>query len=297
MALPGSVFVVGGDGLIGSALVRRLGQAGAEVFTSSRRPSGAPNTVHLDLAEPASWPDFPRADAAVLCAGNTSIASCAEEKGLATRVNVEAMSELAALLSTHAKMVLLLSSNQVFDGSTARRNRTDAPCPVCEYGRQKASAEAHVLEFPGGAVLRLTKVLTPKVPLLLTWRESLEAGEAITPFENFPLAPVPLDFVIRSILGVLSHGNGGIYQVSGAEDLTYVDLAHTLVRNLGFDTRLVRPMSADAGQLGFAQLPRYSTLEMEVETDQLGLVAPSSDGVLEEVVRGFVSAAPVAAHG
>ena len=146
-------------------------------------------------------------------------------------------------------------------------------------------------------MLRLTKVLTPKVPLLLSWRDSLEAGEAINPFDNFPLAPVALDFVIRAILGVLSHGEGGIYHASGADDLTYVDLAHVLARNLGFDGGLVRPMTAHAEQLGFARLPRYSTLEMEVEANQLGLAAPASDGVLEEVVRSFVSTRPIAAHG
>lgn len=294
--LPGSVLVVGADGLIGAALVQRLSRGGARVLSTSRR-AASHATFHVDLTAPGSWPALPKVDAAVLCAGNTSINACADDPAATAAVNVAGLSALAERLAAQADMVLLLSSNQVFDGSVARRRRADGYGPVCQYGRQKAAAEAHVLGLTGGAVLRLTKVLTPDLPLLTGWCADLAAGRPVTPFDNFPLAPVTLDFAVDTIADILSRGEPGVYQASGAEDLTYADLALALAGHAGADPGLVTPAQAVPAALGFERLPRYSTLEMELEEARFGRAAPASDGVLEEVVRSVTLAGPAIAHG
>lgn len=296
MALPGSVLVAGGDGLIGAELVHRLSGDGVRVFSTSRR--GASTATHqLDLATPGEWPALPKVEAAVLCAANASIGACATKPGESAAVNVAGLSALAERLALQADLVLLLSSNQVFDGSTVRRRRADAYCPVCQYGRQKAAAEANVLALKGGSVLRLTKVLTPDLPLLAGWSADLAAGRPVTPFDNFPLAPVTLGFAVDTVVDILSGGEPGVYQASGADDLTYVDLAYALAGQVGADSALITPVVADPAVLGFERLPRYSTLEMELETGRFGRPAPASDGVLEDVVRSFATAGPSVALG
>lgn len=296
MPLPGSVLVAGAEGLIGAALVRRLSCSGVRVLSTSRRV-GSRNTFHVDLAVPDEWPALPKVDAAVLCAGTTSISACAENPAATAAVNVAGLSALAERLAAQTNMVLLLSSNQVFDGSIARRGRADGYCPVCQYGGQKAAAEAHVLGLAGGAVLRLTKVLTPDLPLLTSWCADLAAGRPVTPFNNFPLAPVTLGFAVETIVDVLSGGEPGVYQASGADDLTYVDLAHALAGHVGADPGLVTPVQAIPAGLGFERLPRYSTLEMALEEARFGRAAPASDSVLEKVVRSIALTGPAVAHG
>ncbi len=286
MPLPQSVLVAGADGVIGAALVQRLGRKGVRVHSTSRR-AASNATFQVDLAAPEAWPAFRRVDVAVLCAANTSIAACAENPTATATVNVAGLSMLADRLAAQAEMVLLLSSNQVFDGAIPRRGRADGTCPVCQYGRQKAAAEAHVLGLTGGAVLRLTKVLTPDIPLLTRWSADLAVGRAVTPFDNFPLAPVTLDFVVDTIVDILSAGEPGVFQASGADDFTYVALARGLAAYMGADPGLVAPVQAVPGELGFERLPRYSTLEMEVEEARFGRAAPASDRVLEEVVRSI----------
>lgn len=296
MPLPGSVLVVGADGLIGAALVRRLSRGGSRVLSTSRR-AASHATFQVDLAAPGAWPALPKVDAAVLCAGNTSISACAENPAASAAVNVAGLSALADRLAAQADMVLLLSSNQVFDGGVPRRGRADGTCPVCQYGRQKAAAEAHVLGLRGGAVLRLTKVLTPDLTLLTGWRADLAAGRPVTPFDNFPLAPVTLGFAVETIVDILSRGQPGVYQASGADDLTYADLARALAGHVGADPGLVTPVQAVAAGLGFERLPRYSTLEMELEEARFGRAAPASDSVLEEVIRPIILTGRAVAHG
>ena len=296
MPLPGRVLVVGGDGLVGSALVRRLNREGARVFSTSRR-AASHGTLQVDLAAPGTWPALPNVDAAILCAGITSINDCTEDPAATAKVNVAGLSALADKLAARAGMVLLLSSNQVFDGGIALRGRGDAYSAVCQYGRQKAASEAHVLGLKGGSVLRLTKILTPDLPLLAGWRTDLSAAKPVTPFANFPLAPVSLGFAVDTIIDILEGGEPGVYQASGADDLTYVDLARILAAHLGADPGLVDPTAAVPAQLGFERLPRFSTLEMELEAARFGRAAPASDGVLEEVVRSLVGGGRTAAHG
>lgn len=296
MPRPASVLVVGGDGLIGASLVDRLRFDGVDVYSTSRR-AVSKATIHLDLAAPDTWPALPKVAAAVLCAGNTSISACANDPAGTAVVNVAGLSALADRLAVHADMVLLLSSNQVFDGSIARRGRDDEYCPACQYGRQKATAEAHVLGLNGGAVLRLTKVLSPGLPMLSAWRRNLAAGQPVTPFSNFPLAPVTIGFAVDTVVDILSGGQPGVYQASGADDLTYVELAYALAGHLSADPDLVTPTEAAPAQLGFERLPRYSTLEMGLEEARFGRAAPASDGVLEEVIDFIAIGGPAVAQG
>jgi len=195
---------------------------------------------------------------------------------------------LAEQLARQGTRVLFLSSNQVFDGATPCRARDDATCPVSEYGRQKARTERAVLALEDhGAVLRLTKVLTPGLKLLREWRAALGRGEAISPFPNFPLAPVPLALVVEIATAILRAGESGLFQCSSADDVTYVALAQALATRCGFDANLIRPTDAKAEALGFDRLPVFSSLEMGREATLFGIKAPAAAQVVDSVVAAL----------
>ena len=156
--------------------------------------------------------------------------------------------------------------------------------PSANTGRQRAEAEAAILGLAGGAVLRLTKVLSADARLLANWRASLANGEAVTPFRNFPLAPITLDFAVEMIVRIVDAAGAGIFHASGAEDLSYADLALRLASHDGADPGLVRSIDAQAGAIGFDHLPRYSSLEMRTEANDFGLAAPASIDVVDEVL-------------
>lgn len=204
---PSRLLVIGADGAIGRATCRHFDEQGVTVIGTSRR-RGSDHTF-LDLTVPQGWDVLPETDAAVICAGMTSIAGCAQDPAASMQVNVRGTVSLAWKLASQGTFVLYLSSNQVFDGAIARRDRDSSPCPVSEYGRHKALAEAgmrHLVDRGMGAVLRLTKVVTPDMPVVSRWREDLRAGRPIGPFSNLPLAPVSIDFVTELIESILASG-------------------------------------------------------------------------------------------
>jgi hypothetical protein len=59
------------------------------------------------------------------------------------------------------------------------------------------------------------------MPLLVEWVESLQRKEAIYPFSDMVMAPVPVSFVVDVLLRIARLRLPGVLQVSGPKDVTY----------------------------------------------------------------------------
>lgn len=277
--------MVGADGAIGQAACTYFEALGVTVIGTSRRREA--ELHYLDLTVPASWEVLPDVDAALICAGVTSIVECAQDPARAKQVNVRGAIGLATKLAAQGAFVLQLSSNQVFDGAISHRDRDSYPCPVSEYGRQKALAEAgmrHLIDRKTGAILRLTKVMMPGTPVVQSWRRDLAAGRRIGPFSNLPLATISVEFALQTIEVVLSERLSGIFHASSQEDSSYLSLAHVVAEHEGADPGLIRPVEAVAGSIGFDFLPRFSSLDMQLEARDFDLQAPSAKDVFRGVL-------------
>ena len=286
MIWPKKLLVVGADGALGGAACAHFEALGVTVIGTSRRRGSGHH--YLDLTVPASWEVLPDVDAALICAGITSIVECAEDPTRTNQVNFRGTVELGTKLASQGAFVLQLSSNQVFDGAISRRDRDSYPCPVSEYGRQKALAEAamqQLVERETGAILRLTKVIMPGTPVIERWRRDLAAGQRIEPFSNLPLAPISMEFALETIEVVLSERLSGVFHASSQEDSSYLLLAQAIAEHNGADLGLIRPIEAVPGSIGLDFLPRFSSLDMLLETKDFGLRPASA----ADVFRGVLS--------
>src|SRR5437016_3263455 len=141
MKSDGVELVVGADGMIGGALLRRLHAAGRPALGTSRRPDAGQGLMSLDLAAPPDKWDGPLVAVAYVCAAVTRLEACRRDPHGAARVNVDGTVRLARLLAGQGAFVVFLSTNHVFDGTRPYRPPHEATCPLNEYGRQKAMAE------------------------------------------------------------------------------------------------------------------------------------------------------------
>ncbi len=283
----GPVLVVGGDGKIGRALAGHLEALGVEVLASTRRPECvAVKRPLLDLSQPEAGLDtLPGVASVVLTAAVPGLRACEDDPAGSARINVAGTNRLAEAMAGRGAQVLLLSTDKVFDGSVALRQREDSVSPRTEYGRQKALAEAGVRGLgQQGAILRLSKVLAPEEPLLREWRAALAAGRVIGPFTNMYLAPVPTALVCRLIALLIGARSHGIFHLSGAEDRPYADFAGRLATKLGATPGLIQPCACDPGQHSIDARPRHSSLDMSLELERFGLRQPS----FAEVVDGLI---------
>lgn len=261
-------LIVGVNGSLGGALAERLGHAGVECLGTSRTEGAG--LLQLDLAdEPATWRLPDRVSAVFLCAAETRLQVCENEPERTARLNVERTLELAGRLAERGAFIVYPSSNLVFDGRLPIYS-ADAPrSPTTEYGRQKARVEAEILRWQDRvAVVRITKVVHPGMPLLHGWVAALRRGEAVRAFSNLRFSPITPVFVAEALCAIADRRLAGITHLSGNGQMSYADLAFAFARRLGVSESLVVPTEVPDGPA------RSAVLDPERATRELGLPPP-----------------------
>lgn len=274
-------LVVGIDGSVGAALATALAADGWSVAGTSRR--GRPDALPLDLAGGLGEADrLPAADAVFLCAAMTRQAECRADPVRAARINRDAPVRLARAAAGGGGRLILLSTSAVFDGRVPRRPAEDAPCPLNEYGRLKAEAEAGVLA-EGGTVVRLTKILHRGLPLFRDWSERLGRKEPVEAFADLFLAPIPLDHAVDGLIRIGRSAAGGIFQLSATHDIAYAEAARHIARGLGVPEDLVRDATAAAAGIPAADRPASTSLDAGRAARLFNLPPPDPYGAIDRV--------------
>lgn len=280
------LLIVGADGLLGGALRRHWQQAGHDVLaTHLLEIPDKQGAIFLDLSQPPeTWPVLPACRAAVLCAGITSVEKCRNEARVTRLINVTRTVQLAERLIRRGAFIVFISSNQVFDGTRPRRQADEPFSPRTEYGRQKAEAEQALSQWPGRtAVVRLTKVFHPGLPLVVRWLETLSLAQSINAFTDYVCSPIELSTVVSGLAPIAENQLAGRWQFSGPADVSYFEIAQQLARSCGHEVGLVRPGSGRAANP--EHLPAYTSLDADRARRELHLAFPAPSVVIESIGR------------
>jgi dTDP-4-dehydrorhamnose reductase len=280
-------LIVGGDSEIGAAAYSTILARGHKVAaTTRRRDRVSPERPFLDLAARLdTWQTFPEIKAVCVCAGVARMAACAADPENSAHINVDRTLALIDKLVARGIYVLFLSTNQVFDGHAAHVP-ADAPySPVSEYGRQKARTEAALRERMAhgapAAILRLAKVISPRMPLLEGWVTDLSTGKPISAFSDMMLAPTPTELVC-SVIGALMKDRAiGTFQLTGPRDVSYAEAGRFIATRLGVATSLVKEKSARSAGLPKGATPPNTTLDSRLIRQRYSIVVPDVWDVIE----------------
>ena len=289
------ILIVGGDGIIGGALERKLAIMGHDVAVTTRhRERVTEGTVFLDLARPHVA--LARAKYAVICAAMTRFSDCREMPELARQINVTAPVALCADLVSRGTRVILLSTSAVFDGRTPHVGASKPPSPRSMYGRLKAEAERRVLALGENAsVLRLTKVLSRETGILAQWVGELKSGRNIQAFDDHRFCPITLDNALDTIAALIEGGGeSGIYQVSGSADISFVEAARHLAARIGVPPQRVTAVNAEECGVPAEEITPFTSLDTSRLSALTGFVPPQPYAVID---RAFAtSLAPACAR-
>jgi len=258
------LLIVGGDSVTGAAFERAARQLGHTTYaTTRRRDTSGSNRLYLDLAgDDLQQVALPNVDIAFFCAAVSGFARCRENPALARKVNIESTTIVARRLIANGAYVVLLSSTAVFDFQTPHVSAAAPTGPRTLHGAIKAAAEKIFLDAgSNGAVLRLTKVLTFDTGVAPSWIDSLRLREPITAFSDLHIAPISLDDATAAMLAVAKDRGAGVYQMSGAKDVSYYDFAVHLTKVMGCPADLVRTQRAIEAGLPAEDIARYTTLD------------------------------------
>jgi dTDP-4-dehydrorhamnose reductase len=289
--MPGKILIVGGDSEIASATAAHLRAVGYEVAATTRRHEGVDaGRPYLDLAQAtADWPIPDGVEAACFCAAIARLADCARDPEGSARVNVVGTVALADRLLARGVRTLFLSTDKVFDGSRPLVPAETPTCPMSEYGRQKAAAEAALGErMRDGApvsILRLAKVVSPGMDLLRQWIANLRAGRPIRAFDDMMMAPTPVALVATAIERLLTEPAAGVFQLTGPRDIAYSAVALHLARYAGADPVLVESVSANTAGLPPGSTAPHTTLDSTALRQRFAIEVPDALEVIDALVE------------
>lgn len=197
---------------------------------------------------------LPGPGVAVICSAVTGFERCEQNPAWSRAINVGATWAMADQLAHAGWRVVMLSS-------------TAAEKADSEYGRQKRDLER---AWVFGPILRLPKVLTPRLPLLRSWATSLQAGKPIAAFTT-RICPIGPSHVATAV-SVVSRESRGLFLAAGPRT-TWFDVARHMA---GDRIDLVTPDKSGA---------RISDIDSD-DLRRLGWHRPTLDQVMAEANPG-----------
>ncbi len=283
-------LVVGGDSLVGGGVVGALKRSGRPVLASTRRPETLDDErVLLDLEREDRFVAPGSVGYAFVVAAATNYERC-ETDPLARVINVELIPRLVGALLEQGLFVTFISTNSVFGGERPWPHEDDPHAPGIAYARQKSEGEQAIREIAEASgtqdrlnIVRLTKILDPATPPLPSWLAAWERGEVVTPFSDLVFAPMSVRFVGEALATIGERRLAGCLHLSGADNVTYVDLARALARRLRVDPELIAPTTATAKGVHIAFKPSYSGLGMARTTALTGLAPQPLDRLVDDL--------------
>lgn len=286
-------LITGGSGMLGTDLARALETRGYEVYQVGHRALDITDGETVDR-----YVDEIRPAVIANCAAYTKVDDCESNVDLAMKINGWSVEQLADAADRNDSLLLQISTDFVFDGSTREPYEINAPVgPLSVYGRSKLEGEERARLTKSHVVLRTSwlfgasgwnfveaikkQIVSGKTTLRVV--DDQVGSPTFTPHLATAAIAIAERVAEKSELG-------GTYHYSDAPACTWFDFASAIVEEMiaegtaPADTRIDRTSSDEFPRP--ATRPPYSVLSTERYQHVTGLDPESwRDGLTEYFVE------------
>jgi dTDP-4-dehydrorhamnose reductase len=240
------ILVIGGTGLVGNALVRAWAARGAAVAAATYHCHPSPDFRQLDMQDEAAVRAAlaeTKPDIVAVPAANPHVDYCELHPEETRRVNVAGTLNVARAAADAGSRMIFFSSDYVFDGQKGVYKEEDEVCPINEYGRQKAEAEAGVMAAgPKNLVVRTSGAYgwqwEPK-NFVLQIKAKLSAGERMRMAGDLEYNPTAAENLAQVVVELARIEASGIFHVVGSTRLSRYAFAVKAASQFGLDPALL----------------------------------------------------------
>lgn len=236
------ILLLGASGFVGGGLWTSLRPRHEVVGTFATRPIAG--LVHVDLRDERRLAALVADgfDLVVHAAGLVPLEAAEADPELAHRLNVRPVEVLLDAVRGSAAKLVLLSSDNVFDGTRHQYTEEDPRSPVNVYGRTKAAAEDLLLADGGHLILRIPLVFG-RGPWSNTFLARL-AGPTTTARTDLVCAPVYLPSLGPALARLWDRK--GVVHYGGSDVVTRFELMSGVRQALDLPTRVVAAHGPEA---------------------------------------------------
>lgn len=275
---PRKTLVLGAGGQLGRAL--REAYADAAHVEFAERADVDLSSADLDAAR--SWRDY---DTIINAAAYTAVdaAETPEGRAAAWAINVTGVAALARVATAHGLVLVHVSSDYVFDGSSVQAYREDDPvAPLGVYGQTKAAGDQIVATVPNHYIVRTSWVIGDGRNFVRTMMSLAERGVDPSVVDDQRGRLTFTSDLARAIRHLVeTRAPHGTYNVTGSGPVTsWADIARQVFSLAGHDPDRVTGVSTDeyfaSAAAPVAPRPRNSALDL-AKIESSGLTLGSVD--------------------
>jgi len=256
-----TILITGANGLLGQKLVQQIFDEGQfEVIPTGLGESRLPvnlksaKWISLDIIDrddvlrvfEKTKPDF-----VINTAAMTNVDICEKEKKACETLNIHAVMNLIQAAEKFNSHLVHLSTDFIFDGEAGPYSEDDTPNPINYYGWTKMKAEEKIK----ASKIKWTIIRTVLVygiandmsrsNIILWVKESLEKGESLQLVNDQFRTPTLAEDLAQGCLLVIKKQAGGIYNISGKEQLTPYDMAIATAEFFHLDKSMIQETNSD----------------------------------------------------
>lgn len=239
------ILVLGAGGQVGRHLVLAL--AHHDVLASTRDGRGGTTAVDVhDLDALARVVREVHPDVIVNAAADAYVERCEREPEATRRVNVAPVELLAAEATRIGAVLVVFSSEYVFNGSRERCTEEDPVNPINEYGAQKAEIEQHARRAERHLVCRTSGVYGAEVARKnFVWQvvDTLRAERRFRAPHDQLVTPTYAPSLAATISALLDRAATGIFHVAGPRIVERDEFAREIADVFRLDRSLVEPVT------------------------------------------------------
>lgn len=278
------VLVTGSNGLLGQKLTERIllkkdfeliaTSKGANRYTESEGYSYA----EMDIADRESVNQVIakyKPDVVINTAAMTNVDTCEIEKELCWKLNVTAVNHLIEACKAHQIQLIHLSTDFIFDGEDGPYLEDAKPNPLSYYGESKLAAEKLLFKSDiHFAILRTIIVYgivndMSRSNIVLWAKGALEKGNPINVVDDQWRMPTLAEDLAEICLLAAEKGARGIFNASGKDMMSIVELVQHVADYYQLDKSLINPIST-ASLNQTAKRPKRTGFILDKSIKELG---------------------------
>jgi dTDP-4-dehydrorhamnose reductase len=265
------ILITGSNGLLGQKLVYKLrNQTGVSLIATARgenRLLQKEGYVYdeMDITNEKQVHEVlskHMPDAVIHTAAMTNVDACETDKDGAVAMNtsavkyiVEALEELQQKNKGYKPQLVHLSTDFIFDGTHGPLDENEKPNPLSFYAETKLDAEKIIQSSKlHWAIARTVLVYgivdnMSRSNIVLWAKQNLEQGKKINVVDDQFRTPTLAEDLADGCILLAQKKAQGIYNISGKDFLSILQLVHLVADYYGLDKSLINPSkSADVKQ-------------------------------------------------
>ena len=278
------VLVTGSNGLLGQKLTERiLSKKDFELIATSKGKNRFTEKegytyADMDIADEESVNQVIakfKPDVVINTAAMTNVDTCEIEKDLCWTLNVTAVEYLIKACEKHQIQLIHLSTDFIFDGENGPYLEDDKPNPVSYYGESKLAAEKLLIKSNIHYTILRTIIVygivndMSRSNIVLWAKGALEKGNPINVVDDQWRMPTLAEDLAEICLLAAEKGAQGIFNASGKDMMSIVELVQHVADYYQLDKSLINPINTESlNQI--AKRPKRTGFILDKSIKELG---------------------------